>query len=481
MRTQARTKDAAGMPANNRLNGATRSAATGEKILVVDDDQAFLRLLAIHLKSLGYDIVTATGGGEALATLKADLPRVVITDLKMQGIDGLGVLDAVVRQHPGLPVIILTAHGSIPDAVAATRNGAFGFLTKPIDKTELRTQIARAMAFSSASINDDDWVPEIVTRSPAMVRLIKRARAVASSDGAVLIEGDSGTGKELIARAIHRGSTRSGDFVAVNCATSAADLDSELFGNTLESNFAGASIHHSGLLMTAHEGTLFLDEVAEMPMSVQAKLLRMLQDEHVAATDGTTGGKVDVRIISATQHDLQANIAAGTFREDLFYRLNVLNLEVPSLEQRREDIPLLVNHFLQKQTGSDAVTGRSMSPDAMERLVAAKWPGNVRQLENLVIRCAIVSDTPVISAKAVDEAIGESTNGLPSLAEAREAFTRDYLTRLLTLTDGNVTRAARLAHRNRTEFYKLLSRHSVIPSRFKHRRNRVNNKAAPRV
>lgn len=474
MRTQARSKDQIQVPGNGR------TPASGEKILVVDDDQAFLRLLAIHIKSLGYEIVTATGGGEALATLKADLPRVVITDLKMQGIDGLGVLDAIVRQHPGLPVIILTAHGSIPDAVAATRSGAFGFLTKPIDKTELRTQIARAVAFSSASVTDDDWIPEAVTRSPAMMRVIKRARAVASSDGTVLIEGDNGTGKEMIARAIHRGSTRNGEFVTVNCASVTDEqLDAELFGPPRNS-YSGASSQHPGLLVAAHEGTLFLNEVGEMPMQVQAKLLRVLQGEDIQPIDSNQSVKVDLRIISATHHDLQSAIAAGTFREDLFYRLNVLNLEVPSLEQRREDIPLLVNHFLQKQTGSDGVTGRTMSPDAMERLVSASWPGNVRQLENLVIRCAIESDTPVISSKAVDEAIGETNSSLPSLAEAREAFTRDYLTRLLTLTDGNVTRAARLANRNRTEFYKLLSRHSVIPSRFKHRRNRVATKPEAR-
>ena len=468
------------MRIQSHAQDSARTPATSEKILVVDDDQAFLRLLAIHLKSLGYDIVTATSGGEALATLKADVPRVVVTDLKMQGIDGLGVLDAVVRQHPGLPVIILTAHGSIPDAVAATRNGAFGFLTKPIDKTELRTQIARAVAFSSASASDDDWVPEIVTRSPMMTRLIKRAQAVASSDGAVLIEGASGTGKELIARAIHRGSTRSGEFVAINCASIPGDmLESELFGHERDA-FAGASSRHPGLIMSAHEGTLFLDDIGDLPINLQAKLLRMLQDGCVRPVGSAESVKVDVRVVSASARDLNTAIEQGTFREDLFYRLNVLNLKVPSLDQRREDIPLLVNHFLQKQTGSDGVTGRSMSPDAMERLVAASWPGNVRQLQSLVIRCAIVSDTPVISAKAVDEAMGETENTLPSLAEAREAFTRDYLTRLLTLTDGNVTRAARLAHRNRTEFYKLLSRHSVIPSRFKHRRGRVGIKSEAR-
>jgi len=398
----------------------------------------------------------------------------------MHGIDGLGVLDAVVRQHPGLPVIILTAHGSIPDAVAATRNGAFGFLTKPIDKTELRTQIARAVAFSSSSMSDDDWIPEIVTRSPAMARLIKRARAVASSDGAVLIEGESGTGKELIARAIHRGGTRKGEFISINCASIPdGQLESELFGYE-RGAFSGATQKHPGLLLAAHEGTLFLDEIGDLPMNLQVKLLRLLQDGYVRPLGSTQSIKVDVRLVSATHQNLAEAISCGNFREDLFYRLNVLNLEVPSLEQRREDIPLLVNHFLQQQTGSDGVTGRSMSPDAMERLVAASWPGNVRQLENLVTRCAIVSDTPVISAKAVNEAMGETESGLPSLAEAREAFTRDYLTRLLTLTDGNVTRAARLAHRNRTEFYKLLSRHSVIPSRFKHRRSRAVPKSDAR-
>lgn len=447
-----------------------RQAEEKPRILLVDDDASFLRLLALHLGSIGYEVSTATGGAEALAALDIELPQLVITDLRMEGIDGLGVLDSIVRNHPGLPVILLTAHGSIPDAVAATRNGAYGFLTKPIDKTELRSQVSRALSFSAATSTSNIWCPEIITRSALMNRVLSTAQAIAASDGSVLITGESGTGKELFARAMHRASARSGEFVAINCAAIPENLlESELFGHT-KGSFSGAIADGQGLVRQANNGTLFLDEIGDMPVALQVKLLRVLQDRRVRAVGATTDDEVDVRVISATNHDLSAAITDGTFREDLYYRLNVLGLQIPSLGERREDIPMLVNHFLAGSGKDEASTGNTMAPDALEMLVAADWPGNVRQLENVVHRCAILSPTGVINVATVEEALGDASDGLVPLAEAREAFTRNYLTRLLTMTDGNVTRAAKLAQRNRTEFYKLLSRHGVEPARFKRRR-----------
>lgn len=444
------------------------------KILVVDDDEAMLRLLTMRLDAAGYEVRTATSGEAALAQLSAILPHLIITDLRMQGMDGLSLFDAIHARHPVLPVIILTAHGSIPDAITATTRGVFSFLTKPLDSKRLLAHVEKACRLSGATqieattLPDDAWREAVITRSPLMEDLLAQSKLIAESDSSVLICGASGTGKELFARAIHQASPRRAQaFVPVNCgAITESLLESELFGHS-KGAFTGAVRDYEGLFQAADKGVLFLDEIGDMPMPLQVKLLRVLQDKHVRPVGTTHSVPVDVRLISATHRDLEQEIKLGNFREDLYYRLNVVTLHIPSLAERREDIPLLLNHVLAqlKQKYSKGMLG--FAPEALELLVQAPWPGNVRQLTNVVEQSVILSTTPLISASLVQRALREKPEGIPSLADAKRRFEQDYLLQLLQITNGNVSKAARMAQRNRTEFYKLLHRYQIDPSLFK--------------
>jgi two-component system response regulator GlrR len=308
-----------------------------------------------------------------------------------------------------------------------------------------------------------------VTRSPLMEDLLGQTRLVASSDASIFIHGQSGTGKEVLARAIHKASTRAkGEFVAVNCsAIPEALFESEFFGH-VKGSFTGATRDHKGLFQAASGGTLFLDEIGDMPLSFQVKLLRAIQEGSVRPVGATDSQEVDVRILSATHRDLDELRNSGSFREDLYYRLNVVALNIPSLAERREDIPLLVNHFL--GTLGDAVkkSVKGFSQDAMEVLLSAPWPGNVRQLFNVVEQSVAFTTTSLIPASLVQRALrGEADGEMPAFTEARSRFEREYLTQLLQITNGNVSQAARIAKRNRTEFYKLLHKHHLNPSQFK--------------
>jgi two-component system response regulator GlrR len=301
-----------------------------------------------------------------------------------------------------------------------------------------------------------------------MEDLLRQAKLVADSDASVLIFGESGTGKELLARAIHQASRRSERaFVAVNCgAIPGGLLESELFGHA-RGAFTGAVQAHKGLFQAADGGTLFLDEIGDMPLPLQVKLLRVLQEGEVRPVGSTQAIPVDVRVISATHRDLDAQREQGLFREDLYYRLNVVSLALPSLAERREDIPLLAAHILGKLAERYRKPSSTLAPDAMALLVAAPWPGNVRQLLNLLEQCVALATTPVIPATLVQAALKEDAAALIPFEEARKTFERDYLVRLLKITGGNVTQAAQLAKRNRTEFYKLLQRHRLEPGMFK--------------
>jgi len=391
----------------------------------------------------------------------------------MPGIDGMQLFEAIHRRHPALPVIILTAHGTIPDAVNATQRGVFGFLTKPFDSQELLQKVGAALAVSGDDAPGtpgagSEWRADIVTRSPRMDDLLRQARLVADSDASVLIYGESGTGKELLARAIHRASPRAEKpFVAVNCGAIPGDLlESELFGHA-RGAFTGAIQAHKGLFQAADGGTLFLDEIGDMPLPLQVKLLRVLQEGEVRPVGSTQAIPVDVRVISATHRDLDAHRVSGQFREDLYYRLNVVSLKLPTLSERREDIPLLATYILRKLAERYRKPLPTLAPDAMALLVAAPWPGNVRQLVNLLEQAVALTPTAVIPASLVQNALKEDASALVPFEEARKSFERDYLVRLLKITGGNVTQAAQLAKRNRTEFYKLLQRHRLEPAMFK--------------
>jgi two-component system response regulator GlrR len=439
------------------------------RILVVDDDPGLLRLLTIRLRAENYEVEAVESAALALAATSRFRPELVITDLRMDQMDGIGLLKELQSRYPGLKVIILTAHGTIPDAVHATQLGAFGFLTKPVDKQELLDQVQKALRISGFADNDEDWRAEIITRSSLVEEKLAQAHMVAGTDARVLITGESGTGKELLARAIHNASPRRAKpFVAINCSAMAENLlESELFGH-IKGSFTGAVRDHQGLFQAADGGTLLLDEIGDMPMRLQVKLLRVLQENNIRPIGATDAIPVNVRVISATHRDLQQLMMSGQFREDLYYRLNVVHIEMPPLNRRREDIPLLVSHFL-AQISNESGVRKIYAPEAVELLATADWPGNIRQLSNVVRQNVALSQTPIIPVELVQQSLGGTQSKLPSFDEARDEFTRSYLSQILQITGGNVSQAARLAKRNRTDFYKLLSRHQLTPEDFKGR------------
>ena len=440
-------------------------------ILLVDDDPSLKRLLVMRLEAEHYQVSTANDGQEALRALGVQDIDLVISDLRMDGMDGIELFEEIQRQYAGLPVIIITAQGSISDAVSATRKGVFGFLTKPVEKGELFSQIEQALLQSAHTKTDhtsEQWCAHILTRSGVMQRLLNTAKRVAESDVSLLITGASGTGKELLAQAIHQGSARHQQpFIPINCgALPEPLLESELFGH-VKGAFTGASKDHLGLLRAAEGGTLFLDEIGDMPVALQVKLLRVLQERQVRPVGSTQSYPVDVRIISATHRDLEQAMNNDLFREDLYYRLNVVNLKMPLLTERREDIPLLANYFLSQSQKVGYSKAVAFSPEAMDLLVSAAWPGNVRQLENVVQQVVALAHTKLIPEALVKESLASEAGVMPSFSEARHHFERDYLVKVLRLTEGNVSRAAKLAQRNRTDFYKLLQRHDLKPDHFK--------------
>lgn len=443
-------------------------ARTRGNILLVDDDPGLLRLLSLRLQAHGYKIETAEDGEAALAVVTTLRPDLVISDLRMRPMNGLDLLHRLQSLMPGLPVLLITAYGTISNAIEATRKGAYGFLTKPIDPDALLQQVDEAIAVARPTGYNENQEKRIVTRSPEMLELLAEARMVADTDSSVLVRGESGTGKELLARFIHDASARrERGFVAVNCSAIPENLlESELFGH-VRGAFTGADRDRQGLFVSAEGGSLFLDEIGDMPPSLQVKLLRVLEERKIRPVGSNREVAIDVRVISATHRDLSAEIARGAFREDLYYRLNVVTLRLAPLRERREDIPLLANHFLAQMGWRDSAKPKIYSPQAMMRLVSGQWPGNVRQLQNVVERNVVLAPAPVISLRQVQKAMGDMQKTMLPFTEARADFARLYLSQLLHICEGNVSQAARLAQRNRTDFYKLLSRHRLDPAQFK--------------
>jgi two-component system response regulator GlrR len=442
--------------------------STGARILLVDDDADMLRLLSMRLQAAGYQISAVASAEAALAQLAVERPHLVLSDVRLPGRDGLSLFDEIRQRHPSLPVILLTAHGTIPDAVEATARGVFGYLTKPYEPRELLAAVAQAVALGADTATqpsaDEGWREEIISRSARMAELLAEAKMVARSEASVLLRGDSGSGKELLAQAIHKASPRARKpFVAVNCgAIPEALLESELFGH-MKGAFTDAVANHKGLFQAADGGTLLLDEIGDMPPALQVKLLRVLQERSVRPLGSSQSVPVDVRIISATHRDLETAINAGQFRTDLYYRLNVVTLTLPTLGERREDIALLANHFLQKLAVKYGRRLSGFAPEALKALTAAPWPGNVRQLFNVVEQVCALSTTALIPLALVQRALRVPTVEVQTYVEAKRRFERDYLVGLLKMTDGNVSDAARLAGRNRTEFYRLLQKNDLAP------------------
>lgn len=453
----------------------------GQRILLVDDDPSLLKLLAVRLRATGLEVKTTESAEQAIPLIPTYLPQLVISDLRMAEMDGLALFNHLQKRYPTLPVIILTAHGTIKEAVSATRQGVFGFLTKPFDSKELLELITRALTLNENVPLDVPiekkqlWREDIITRSISMENLLREVQRVAQSEVSVYIHGESGTGKELIAQALHKASHRSDkEFVAVNCGAIPEELlESELFGHC-KGAFSGATSDRKGLFETADGGSLFLDEIGDMPSSFQVKLLRALQEGEIRPVGASKTISVDVRVISASHRDLQQLASDDLFRMDLYYRLNVITLSLPRLAERAEDIPLLANYFIANINTKATSVAKGLSTEAMELLIGSEWPGNVRQLKNVIEHVCTFATTPLIPAILVEKALQEKQKSLQGFNEAKKNFERDYLIKLLQLTSGSVTEAARMAKRNRTEFYRLLDRHSLKAAQFKSSENKRN-------
>jgi DNA-binding NtrC family response regulator len=417
-----------------------------KNILVVDDEKSQREILEMILSGEGYDVTTAASGEAALKFAKDRRFDLALTDLKMTGMDGIELLSQLLAYDSSIIVILLTAHGSIESAKEALRRGAFDYLEKPYDKSALLETINRALDRLEAIDS------EIVSASPKMETVKKMVLKVARSNSTVLVRGESGTGKELIARAVHNQSPRATEmFQAVNCAAINENLlESELFGHE-KGSFTGAHAEKKGLFEIADRGTLFLDEIAELDVGIQAKLLRALQERKIRRVGGTHEINVDVRVIAATNRDLRAMVSDGRFRDDLYYRINVLSIDVPPLRERREDIPVLIEYFLKKHTKNTSRLVTGLTSETKKLMNDYSWPGNVRQLESAIERAILLSEgdqiTPDDLPTEVRQEVGPAAEGafkLPAEGINFEEVERNLITQAMEQTDYNITRAAKL-------------------------------------
>ncbi len=448
------------------------------RILVVDDDRNLLELVKMRLESVDYDVTTALREEEAVEAVKSRVFDLAVVDLQLVHQDGISLMEELHLILPEMPVIILTAYGSIESAVEAMRRGAYSYLTKPFEPRDLLLQIDRALENQRLSVEikrlkgllEERYdFANIVARSEKMKRVLEMVSQIAKTESTVYIHGESGTGKELIAKAIHLASERKNKpFVAINCAALPESLmESELFGHE-KGAFTGAVRSTKGLFTQAHGGTLFLDEIGDMPVSIQAKLLRALQERQFYPVGSEKPVEVDVRVVVATQKDLESRVKQGLFREDLFYRIHVIPISLPPLRERKEDIPPLVDHFLNRFSRQMKKEVKGIVPQAMQKLMLYEWPGNVRELENTVEYGVAMTQQNMITEALIFQPKGVvSEEPLRPLKEARDAYERGYLIRLLELCEGNVTKAARLAGKYRADFYDLLKKHHLKGEDFK--------------
>ncbi len=448
------------------------------KLLAVDDDRNLLKIITMRLESLDYEVTAARNEEEAKQAATTQLFDLAVLDLQLEGQDGISLMEDLRLTCPGLPVIILTAHGSIESAVEAMRRGAYTYLTKPFDAGALALHIERALENRRLTseigrlkglLAERYDFANIVARSGRMQRVLEVVSRIAENDSTVYIHGESGTGKEVIARAIHLASgRRDKPFVAINCAAlPEALLESELFGHE-KGAFTGAVRASKGLFIQAHGGTMLLDEIGDMPLSIQAKFLRVLQERQFYPVGGERPIDVDVRVIVATNKNLEELVEQGLFREDLYYRIHVIPITLPPLRERAEDIPLLAESFLKKFSRRMKKAVKGFSPSALQRLMLHDWPGNVRELENTIEYAVAMTVQDVITEGLILPArSGDVQESVKPFKEARDAFESDYLTRLLKITQGNISNAATLAGKYRADFYILLKKHRINPGDFK--------------
>jgi two-component system, NtrC family, nitrogen regulation response regulator NtrX len=448
------------------------------RILIVDDEQGIRAALGQLLEFEGYDVRTAANAVDGLSEYARFKPHLVFMDVKMAGIDGLEALRKLREQDPSAIVVMISGHATIQTAVEATQHGAYDILEKPLDTDRILVTLRNALAHldlheENARLRDSVRSRfEIVGASYAIRAVTEKIELVAKTPARVLITGENGTGKELVAQAIHVNSPRAkAPFVEVNCAAIPSELiESELFGH-MKGSFTGAVQDRAGKFEQANGGTIFLDEVGDMSLAAQAKVLRVLQDGVVTRIGGSKPIKVDVRVLSATNKDVEAEIAAGRFREDLYYRLNVVPIHVPPLRERREDIPLLIGHFVGQLTGPAGLSPRAIGDDAVARLSQLEWPGNVRELRNTIERLLILSSGPRITADDVDRLVGrraESGEGglgslldVPTFEEFKHAAERAYLVAKLRAYDWNVSETARALDMPRSNLYKKIERYGL--------------------
>jgi two-component system response regulator GlrR len=449
-----------GAPATPRRTG--RNA----RILVVDNDPQVRRLVCTRLATADYSVEEVDSAQAALDACARSRPNLVITDWRLRDMGGFALLKELKVRWPDITVIILTAHGTISEAVQATQHGAFGFLVKPIEKLELLGQVKRAIALSTFSLVQGDWRADIVSRSKLMEDRLGQANWAARHDEPVLLTGESGTGKELLARAIHAASARREmPFITVNCRSGAdPPPESALLGGDAERP-GNPGTPSSGAMYAARGGTLWLDEIGELSALMQVRLIEALRAESLEVSRGERRLHDKVRLICSTSCDLKQRMEGGQFRQDLYYQINILPIEIPPLGRRREDIPLLVSHFLEQAT-CQGCSEKMYSPAAIQLLTTTDWPGNVRQLFELVKRNVALSQEPVMSEAFVHQSLGADAISVPTYDEAREKFSHEYLASNLQNTAGDVSESARIAKRNRTDFYRLLARYRVRPEDF---------------
>lgn len=461
--------------------GRDRMSRLG-RVLVIDDEVDMLENCARLLARFGYEAMTGAGSGEAAMLYERERPDLVLTDLRMPGLDGLGVLQAIRAIDPEATVILITAFATIETAVEAIKEGAFDYLPKPFSADQLRVCVERAMDRRRLreenrrlleQLTETHRFDNIIGRSLPMLQVFETIKKVAKSEANILIIGETGTGKELIARSLHVNSRRAtGPFIPVDCVSLPENLlESELFGHE-KGAFTGAQATRPGLFEFASGGTIFLDEVGDISLNLQAKLLRVLQERQVRRVGSNRMIEVDVRVISATNHDLAQAVAMGRFREDLYYRLNVISLPLPPLRDRAGDIQLIAHHYLTKYAAGSEKEVKGVTPEAMRLLEAHNWPGNVRELQNVMERAVVLAEHELVRPQDLPEQIriktetvsAVSPNELP-LKRAKEvwagSFERDYLIRLLKRHDGNISQAAKAACVDRKTVHRLMKKYGI--------------------
>jgi two-component system response regulator GlrR len=450
---------------------------TKSKILIVDDDKNLLELLRIRLESSGYEVVAVLSKEDAVREMRNRVFDLSIIDQQLPDTSGIALMEELHLINPEMPAIILTAYGSIESAVEAMKRGAYNYLTKPFDARELLFQIENALRSQGflleikrlkELIEERYDFKNIVAKSEKMKKVLEKVSLVAKTDSTVAVLGESGTGKELVARAIHFASERkSKPFVAVHSAAIPETLlESELFGHE-KGAFTGAIRSTKGYFVQAHEGTIFLDEIGDMPLSIQAKLLRVLQERQFYPIGTERPVEINVRVIVATNRNLEVEVKEGRFREDLFYRILVIPITLPPLRERKEDIPTLVDLFLKEFSQQMKKEIKGVTPSAMQKLMLHDWPGNVRELKNTIEYAVTMTRHEVITEELILQGKSLSQDPLITLKEARDSFEKTYLIRLLDITSGNVTKAAKLAGKYRADFYNLLKKHNIRTENFK--------------